>query len=110
MTSKATFKYLRISPDKIRGVVNMVRGMKIQDAMNALTFCNRNIARDIFKAIKSAAANATQKGGVDVDNLYVSKICVGQGPMLKRWRAKARGMAGKVSRRTSHLTVELKER
>lgn len=110
MGVRAEFKYVRISPEKVRSVVNLVRGKRVQDAINALNFCNRRASPVVKKAIKSAAANASVKGGIDIDNLYVAKIFVGHGTMLKRWRAKARGMAGKVNKKTSHITVELEER
>ena len=59
--------------------------------------------------LKAYDIHANVKGGVDIDNLVVSKITVGQGPTLKRWRARARGMAGRINKRTSHITVEVKE-
>lgn len=110
MAVQAKFKYVRMTPQKVRSVMNLVRGKNIQDAINTLDYCPRRASTVIKKAIKSAAANANVKGGIDIDNLYVSKIFVGQGPTLKRWKAKARGMAGKISKKTSHITVELEER
>lgn len=110
MGSRAKFKYIRMSSEKIRPVLNLVRGKNVQKAIDTLNFCPRRASVIVNKAIKSAVANANVKGGVDVDNLYVSRIFVGQGPTLKRWRAKARGMAGKVNKRTSHITVELEEK
>lgn len=110
MGSVAKFKHVRISPQKVRPVVNLVRGKNIQQAIDLLNYCPRSAAPEVLKAIKSAAANANVKGGIDVDNLYVAKIFVGHGPTLKRWRARARGMAGKINKRTSHITVELEER
>lgn len=107
MEACANFKYVRMSPEKVRAVVNLVRGKSVEEAINILNYCPRRASTVINKAIKSAVANANVKGGVDVDKLYVSKIFVGQGPTLKRWRPKARGMAGRISKRTSHLTVEL---
>jgi len=110
MASKAVFKYVRISPEKVRPVLNLVRGKNVQKAIDILNFCPRRASGEVSKLIKSAIANANVKGGVDVDNLVVSQIYVGHGPTLKRWRAKARGMAGKVLKKTSHITVELDER
>ena len=109
MSVKAKFKYVRMSPQKVRSVMDLVRGKKVQNAIEILNYSSRRAAMVINKAIKSAVANANVKGGVDIDNLYVSSIHVGPGPTLKRWRAKARGMAGKVGRRTSHITIELDE-
>lgn len=108
--SKACFKYVRVSPQKARAVVNMVRGKDAQGAMDTLKFCRRSVAQSILKLVKSAVANANQKGGVDVDNLYIKKITVGRGPCLKRWRARARGMAGRINKMTSHISIELVER
>jgi large subunit ribosomal protein L22 len=110
MESRAKFKYVRISPEKVRPVLNLVRGKKVQNAIDALNYCSRRASTIVSKAIKSAVANANVKGGADIDRLYISKIFVGQGPTLKRWRAKARGMAGKISKKTSHITVELAEK
>lgn len=110
MASRSKFKYVRISPQKVRPVLNLVRGKPVQQAIDLLNFCSRRASTFVSKAIKSAAANANVKGGIDIDNLYVAKIFVDQGPTLKRWRAKARGMAGKVHKKTSHITVELAEK
>lgn len=107
---KTCFKHVRMSDQKMRAVVNLVRGKSAQQAIDILNFCPKSAAQVVVKAVKSAVSNANVKGGVDIDNLYVDKIFVGQGPSLKRWRAKARGMAGKIRKRTSHITVELKER
>ena len=93
MVSKAIFKYVRISSQKVQRVVNLVRGENVQKAIDLLNFCPQKASVVVSKAIKSAIANANVKGGVDVDNLVVSKITVGQGPTLKRWRAKARRRA-----------------
>lgn len=110
MGTSAKFKYVRISPEKVRPVLNMVRGKQIQVAIDVLNYSTRKASQIVNKLVKSAVANANQKGGVDVDNLYIKNIFVGQGPTLKRWRAKARGMAGKINKRTSHITVELAEK
>lgn len=110
MVTRSEFKYVRISPTKVRSVINLVRGKNVQQAIDTLAICSRSASPVVSKLIKSAVANAHHKGGIDVDNLYISQIVVGQGPTLKRWRAKARGMAGRVSRMTSHITLELAEK
>ena len=110
MLTKAEFKYVRISPSKVIPVLNIIRGKNVQQALDTLSFCPRRASPVVTKLLKSAVANANQKGGVDVDNLYVAKIYVGKGPTLKRWRAKARGMAGRIQKKTSHITVELQEK
>lgn len=108
--AKAIFKFVRVSPQKARAVVNLVRGKNVQAAMDTLKFCKRAVAQDVLKLVKSAVANANVKGGVDVDNLYIKEIVVGHGTCLKRWRARARGMAGKINKMTSHISVELAEK
>lgn len=110
MAVRASFKHVRISPQKARAVVNLVRGKKVQSAIDTLNYCPRHAAPIVSKLIKSAVANANVSGGVDIDNLHVSEIYVGCGPSLKRWRARARGMAGPIIKRTSHITVLLEER
>lgn len=110
MVTQAKFKHVRISAQKVRPVLNLIRGKNVQSAINTLNFCTRRASGIVNKLIKSAVANANVKGGIDIDNLYVSKIFVGQGPMMKRWKAKARGMAGKIQKKTSHITVELEEK
>ena len=109
MVSKAISKYVRTSSQKVQRVINLVRGQQVQKAIDLLNFCPQKASVIVSKTIKSAIANANVKGGVDIDNLVVSKITVGQGPTLKRWRARARGMAGRINKRTAHITVELKE-
>lgn len=110
VASKAIIKDLRISHRKMIGVVALVRGKKLQTAIDTLTFCNRRGAVPVLKLIKSAMANATQKSGVDVDNLYIKTILVNQGPTLKRSRPRSRGMANPILKRTSHVTIELAEK
>ncbi len=79
-------------------------------AVNYLTFCRRRAARSLLKLIKSAIANADQKGDMDLDNLVVAKLCVDQGPSLKRFMPRARGSASPILKRTCHVTVELQEK
>lgn len=107
-TAKTT--YLRMTQQKVQSVVNMVRGKSVQAAIDALQFCDRSAAVPVLKLIKSAVANADQKGGVDVDNLYVMTIRVDQGPMMKRFRPRSRGMANMVQKKMSHIKVELAEK
>ena len=88
-------------------MLTLARGKKVQSALDALNFCQKRASIIVSKLIKSAVANANVQGSIDIDNLYIKEIFVGQGPTLKRWRAKARGMAGKICKRTSHITVKL---
>jgi large subunit ribosomal protein L22 len=109
MEAKAVLKYVRISPQKARLVVDMVRGKKVEEADRILTFAQKKAARIIRKVVKSAVANATQNPNVDENILYVKKIYVDQGPSLKRWRARAQGRVAPIKKRMSHITVILDE-
>lgn len=109
MSTTARLRHVRMTPRKMRVVANQVRGMQAAKAVDFLTFCRRRAARPILKLIRSALANADQKGDVDVDNLQVKNIEVDQGPTLKRWMPRARGMATPVLKRTSHVRVVLEE-
>lgn len=108
--SKSKSTYLRITQQKVQPVVNMVRGKKVQQALDLLQFCERRAALPVLKAIKSAVANADAKGGVDVDNLVVMTARVDQGPMLKRSIPRSRGMAHPRQKKMSHVTIELGEK
>lgn len=110
MEARATFKYLRRSPQKLRRIVDQVRGRNVQKALDTLKFDRKPAARDVDKLIRSAVANADQKGSINVDALYVKDIQVSQAPTLKRWMTRARGSASSINKRASHLTVVLDER
>jgi large subunit ribosomal protein L22 len=106
---RAKVKYLRISPRKARLVVDLVRNKRIDSALNILTVTQKRASRMIIKMLKSAVANASQNKSIDVDNLYIKKIFVDGGPMLKRFRPRAMGRTTRIRRRTSHITVILEE-
>jgi len=112
MENNATAKisYLRVTPRKARVVCDLVRGKKIQEALDILKFTKRYCAKDISKLISSALANANQKSGIDLDNLYVKTLMVDAGPVLKRSLPRARGMATPILKRTSHIKVVLAEK
>jgi large subunit ribosomal protein L22 len=110
MEAKAVAKYIRMSPQKVRLVVDLVRGKKVQEAKNILLYTRKYAAGIVAKVIKSALANATQNPNIDENILYVKEIFVDQGPTLKRWRARAQGRAAGIKKRTSHITVVLDER
>ncbi len=110
MPAIARTKYLRMTPRKVRIVGNQIRGMGVQAAIDYLKFCRRRAARPLFKLLKSALANASQKGQMDLDNLYVKELSINAGPTMKRWMPRARGMATQILKRTSHVTVVLDER
>ncbi len=108
--SKAELRYSFIAPQKLKLVTDLVRGKNVQDALSILKFTNKKGARIVSKVIRSAIANADQKGNVDVDNLYVKYVDAGQGMMHYRIHTRARGSAAWVRKKTSHLWVELEER
>ncbi|MDO8462442.1 MAG: 50S ribosomal protein L22 [Deltaproteobacteria bacterium] len=107
---RAELNYLRVAPRKVRLVADMVRGRKVQEALDILQFVQKSSAVDVYKLLRSAVANATVKGGVDVDNLYVTKITVDQGPTFRRFLARARGRADRINKKTSHILVVLEEK
>ncbi|MBI1908685.1 MAG: 50S ribosomal protein L22 [Deltaproteobacteria bacterium] len=107
---KAKLNYLRVAPRKVRLVADMVRGRRVQEALDLLHFAQKSSAVDVYKLLRSAVSNATVKGGIDVDNLYVKKITVDQGPTLRRFMARARGRADRVNKKSSHIKVVLSER
>lgn len=110
MEAKAVAKYIRMSPQKVRLVVDLIRGKKVQEAGNILMFTRKYAAGIVAKVLKSAVANAAQNPDIDENTLYVKEIFVDQGPSLKRWRARAQGRAAGIKKRTSHITVVVDER
>lgn len=109
MEAKATAKYIRMSPQKVRLVVDLIRGKKIGDAQKILTFTRKYAAGAVRKVLSSAVANARQNANIDENVLYVKEVFVDQGPSLKRWRARAQGRAAAIKKRMSHITVILQE-
>jgi large subunit ribosomal protein L22 len=110
MEAKAIAKYIRMSPQKVRLVADLVRGKKVQEARNILLYTRKYAAGIIFKVLKSAVVNAAQNPNIDENILYVKEVFVDQGPTLKRWRARAQGRAAGIRKRTSHITVVLDEK
>jgi len=104
---RAKARYLRTSPRKVRLVADQVRGLPIEDARALLRFSPKGAARDVGKLIDSAAANAENNHELVAEDLRVTEIHVDAGPTLRRWRARARGRATRIDRRTSHLSVAL---
>ena len=109
METKAVAKYIRISPQKVRLVADLVRGKKVEDALNILMFTPKGSAPVIAKLLKSAVANAGQKEGVDVDTLVVKRITVDEGPTMKRFRARAMGRGTRILKRMSHISITVEE-
>jgi len=109
MEAKAVVKNIRISPQKARLVADMIRGKHVDNALNTLKFTPKKGARIIRKIVESAVANASQNEAIDVDTLFVKKIFIDGGPMLKRIRPRAMGRASRILKRSSHITVVLDE-
>jgi large subunit ribosomal protein L22 len=110
MVSKSYGHYIRIAPRKLRVVIDLVRGKKVQEALDILKFTPRYGAKIVSKFVASAVSNATTKGNVDVDTLVVQKITVDEGPTLKRSLPRAQGRVTRIRKKTSHLTIELDQR
>ena len=110
MEIRAKARFIRISPQKIRLIMGQVRGKKVEEALNLLSFAPQRGARILKKLLDSAVANAQQNADMDVDSLYISKVYADEGPTLKRWRPRAQGRATRIRKRTSHLTVILGEK
>lgn len=109
METVARAKYIRISPQKVRLVADLIRGKKVEDALNILRFTSKSSAPLIAKVVKSAVANAGQRKGVDVDALLVKSIRVDGGPTMKRFHARAMGRGARILKRMSHITVTVEE-
>ncbi len=110
MEAKAVAKYLKMSPSKVKPVVDLVRGKDLQEALTILKFTPGKAAELVEKVVQSAAANAENNFDMDRDKLYVAEISANQGPTMKRWRAGAQGRAGAILKRSTHVGVTLKER
>lgn len=107
---KAKVKSVRIAPRKMAYIADEVRGKTINKAITYLKLSPRRRAADtLYQLIKSAVANADQKGTVDVDKLYIKTLMVGEGPKYKRFKPRAKGSASPIWKRTSHVTVFLEE-
>lgn len=107
MISKATLRYMRISPRKVRPVIALIKGKKAEDAIAILYSVKKKASAILIEAINSAVANARRIPGMDASNLYVSSLIANGGPQLKRFRAASMGRASSIRKRTSHITVEL---
>ncbi len=109
MIAKAHARYVRISPRKIRLIMDEVRGKRVEEALKVLSFMPKKGAKILKKLIESAVANAQENHNLDVDQLRIAQLYANEGPMLKRWRPRALGRATMIRKRTSHLTVVLEE-
>jgi large subunit ribosomal protein L22 len=109
MEVKAIARYVRIPPQKVRLIMDEVRGKKVEEAIRMLTFSPQKGAHLLRKLINSAVANAEANKELDVDTLFIKKIFADQGPMMKRFLPRAMGRATRIRKRMSHLTVILDE-
>jgi large subunit ribosomal protein L22 len=109
MEVKAVARYVRIPPQKVRLIMDEVRGKKVEEAIRMLTFSPQKGAHLLRKLINSAVANAEANKELDVDTLFIKKIFADQGPMMKRFLPRAMGRATRIRKRMSHLTVILDE-
>jgi large subunit ribosomal protein L22 len=109
MQATAKLRQANISAQKVRLVADQVRNMPVERALELLTFSPKKAARLVRKVLESAIANAEHNEGADVDELKISEICVNEGPTMKRWRARAKGRANQILKRTSHIQITVAE-
>ncbi len=107
MEVKALARYVRISPQKVQKLIGAVKGKKVETALNELKFMPLKAAGIVEKVIRSAVANASQKSDINVDSLVIRNIAADQGPVLKRFAARARGRGTRILKKTTHITVTL---
>ena len=105
----AKTKMLRVSPQKLNLVAQLIRGKKVDKALNDLTFSKKRIAEDVKKCLQSAIANAENNHGLDVDNLVVAEAWVGKNLVMKRGRPRARGRFGKIMKPFSEITIKVRQ-
>jgi large subunit ribosomal protein L22 len=103
--SFASARFVRITPLKARRVVDMVRGMPVDEALSLLQFAPQAASETVYKVLESAIANAETTEGLDRGDLVVSVALVDEGPTMKRWRPRAQGRATRINKRTSHITL-----
>jgi large subunit ribosomal protein L22 len=105
MKAHAQAKYIRQSPYKVRRVLDLVRGLPVEEARHVLDLTERRAADYVRKVLDSAVANAEHNLALDADELFIAETFADEGPTLKRWRPRARGRATRINKRTSHITV-----
>lgn len=110
MESRARTRFVRISAQKARLVADMIRGRPVGDALNVLDYTPKKAARIIAKTLRSAVANAEDQQNVDVDDLYVKRAFVDEGPTQRRILPRAHGRATRILKRSSHITVIVDEK
>lgn len=107
---RATARYIRMSPRKVKVVIDLIRNKSLGEAQAILANTPRAAAKPVLKVLNSAAANAENNLGMDRENLYVAEVYANQGPTLKRYRPRSHGRAAMIRKRTSHITVILDEK
>jgi large subunit ribosomal protein L22 len=105
MRVRATAKYVRTSPMKVRQLLDLIKGEHVHEARRVLQLTDKSAAEPLLKVLESAIANADNNEGLDPDELFVAGAWVDEGPTLKRWRPRALGRANRIRKRTSHITV-----
>jgi large subunit ribosomal protein L22 len=106
----AVARFVRVTPMKARRVVDMVRGLDVDEALALLRFAPQTASEPVYKVLESAVANAETGESLDRGTLVVSKATVDEGPTMKRWRPRAQGRAARINKRTSHITVVVQPR
>ena len=110
MEARASARFVRVTPMKARRVVDLVRGMRADEAAAILRYAPQAAAEPVRKVIESAVANAENNEGLDPDSLYITQVFVDEGPTMKRYRPRAHGRAYRIRKRTSHITVVVEPR
>ena len=110
MEAKATLRYIRISPRKVSILCDQIRGKSVKDANAILSVIPKAASEPLAKLVKSAAANAENNHQMDPEKLYVAETYATPGPIMKRFMPRAKGRAYRINKRTSHITVVLKEK
>ena len=105
METRAKHTFARISAQKARLVADQIRGLPVDKALTTLNFSTKKAAEMIRKVLESAIANAEHNEGADIDELKISAICIDDGPVMKRMRARAKGRGNRIIKRSSHITV-----
>jgi len=106
MIAQAKGRYIRVSPVKIRQIIDLIRGKRVQESAAILAYLNKGATKTVGKILSSAISNAKQQG-LSEEQLFVSKVYADQGPSWKRFRAAAFGRATRILKKTTHLTIEL---
>lgn len=110
METTAKLRFARVSPQKARLAIDSIRGLSAEDALSRLQFSKQKAAGLIRKVVESAVANAEHNDGADIDELRISVAMVDEGPIMKRIKARARGQADRIEKRTSHVTIRVADR